>query len=131
MILAALPAAFAAESGSLLPTMAIPDRTSIPTPYVLDYYQFSNIPKGDAYTTISTKSVQLTAGSTVKIKGLWDPDFAQVWVAIERTDGSRATSSPLTTESTATLTVPVTGYYDLKISSLTYALDSGYLSVTW
>ncbi len=130
MILAALPAAFAVEPINNRAGKAVTGGASI-VPYSYEYYDFSNIPKGNAYHTISKGSVQLAAGDTVTIRGLWDPTFAKIWVCIERTDGSRATSASLTTGSSATLTVPVTGYYDLKVSSLNYDLKSGYIEVNW
>lgn len=130
MILTALPAASAVEPISNHTGKAALGNAST-VPYSYDYYSFSNIPKGNAYHTISDDSVQLSAGTTVTVRGLWDPTFANIWVCIERTDGSRATASPLTTGTTATLTVPVTGYYDLKVSSFDYALNSGYIEIDW
>lgn len=143
MILAALPAASANEEMppdnndivlSPVSSPVSPDTNQSPSslvsPRITSYFDL-DIPMGNDYQTLKS-SAQLEKDQSVTVAGSWDPDYATLWVLLERADGSQwSRSVGLSCSTSYTFTIPATGKYNLKVSSTNYNITSGQLRVKW
>ena len=96
-------------------------------PRLVQTFNFDIPGDSELYTVTSGNS--LRGGEQVTVSGTWDPPVIAISVRLVKDDGSRAITAPLTTTSSYTFTVPVTGIYSIQVAAR-YDIE-GILMVEW
>ena len=95
------------------------------SPRIVETIGFSYSGDGD-YEVLD--EAELVKGQKVTVSGTWGPSYENMWVMLECNNG-RAVSALLSSGRTVTMTIPVSGIYELSISA--DADISGTLQITW